>query len=276
MKDFNDKVVVIPGGGTGIGFAFAKALGANGAKIVLAARREDRLQEAVAELNDMDVEARYSICDVSNPDSVEALADFAWEAFGHVDVIINNAGIILPNAPVVDTPVESVHRIFGVNFFGVWHGSTIFGKRFIEQGTPASIYNVGSENSLFLAAPMAAAYVATKHAVLAITEALREETPEYIEVGLICPGFVRSEIGPAEGMALGMDTDQYAEIAVKQMKAGEFYIVSHAFNMERIDARYKEIANAYSTYAPRYDGDDEFDVRTLAGTLATAWESADT
>ena len=270
MNDFKDKVIVIPGGATGIGFGFAKAFGAEGASIVLAARRENRLAEAVEQLDALGIEARYCTCDVSDPDQVEALADFAWDAFGHVDVIINNAGMMLPNAPVVETPIESVHQIFAVNFFGVWYGSASFGRRFIEQGTPAAIYNVGSENSLFHGVPMAAPYVATKHAVLALTESLREEMPHFIDVGLICPGFVTSELGPPEAMAMAMATDQYVEMVMKQIKAGEFYIVSHAYNIERIDARYKEITDAFSTYAPRYEGDDEFDVRTLMGQLQAA------
>ncbi len=263
MKDFKDKVVVIPGGATGIGFGFAKAFGADGANIVLAARREDRLQEAVAKLAEYGIEATYTLCDVAKPADIEALADFTWKAFGKVDVIVNNAGIMQPMNAVIDTPEDDVRRIFDINFFGVWRGSAVFGKRFIEQGTPAAIYNVGSENSLFNAAPTSAAYVATKHAVLALTEALREELPDFIDVGLICPGFVRSEIGPPEQMAMGMATDRYVDIAMKQIKAGEFFIVSHAYNMECINARHHEIAKAYATYAPRYDGDAEFDVRTL-------------
>ena len=263
MKDFSGKVVVIPGGATGIGFALAKALGSEGAKLVLAARRESRLAEAVAKLQAQGVEVCYFTCDVSVPEQVEALADSAWDAFGRVDVIVNNAGIITPPAPVVETPFSQVHDIFAVNFFGVWHGSAIFGRRFIEQGTPAAIYNVGSENSLFNAAPMNAGYVATKHAVLALTDALREELPEFVEVGLICPGFVRSEIASEKDMSMGMETDKYAAIVMEQLKNGEFFIVSHAYNMERIYQRGEEVARAYARYAPRYDGDDEFDVRTL-------------
>ena len=60
-----------------------------------------------------------------------------------------------------------------------------------------------------------------------------------------------------------MDTDRYTGIAFPQLKAGEFYVVSHAYNMKRITDRYEEISKAYETYAPRYEGDDEFDARTL-------------
>lgn len=109
--------------------------------------------------------------------------------------------------------------------------------------------------------------VATKHAALALTESLREEMPDFVEVGLICSGFVTSELGPPEVMALGMDTDRFVEIAMAQIKAGEFFIVSHAYNIERINARHDEIGKAFATYAPRYEGDDEFDVRSLASRM---------
>lgn len=263
MQDFKDKVVVIPGGATGIGFGFAKAFGQEGAKIVIAARREERLQQAVAELDGLGIEATYKVCDVTDGDQVEALADFAWNWKGHVDVIINNAGMMVPHAPVLDMPMEHFEAIFGVNFYSVVLGSKIFGKRFVEQGTPAAIYNVGSENSLFHGTPFNGAYVATKHGVLAITQSLYEELPDFIDVSLICPGFVVSELGPKENMAHGMPTDVFIEKAMPQIKAGNFFVVTHAYNMVPITERYEMLKSAYDTYAPRYDGDQQYDVRTV-------------
>ena len=264
MQNFKDKVIVIPGGATGIGFGFAKAFGKDGAHIVLAARREQRLKEAVSELHNLGIEATYTTCDVTKPEDVEALADFAWAWKGHVDVIINNAGVMVQPSPVLEMPVEDFQKIFNVNFFGVVYGSKIFGKRFIEQGTPAAIYNVGSENSLFHGTPLNGAYVATKHSVFAITQSLYEELPDFIDVSLICPGFVVSELGAEENMKLGLPTDQFIDIAMKQIKAEEFFIVSHAYNMERINQRYTMLEKAYATYAPRYDGDEQYDIRTVA------------
>ena len=263
MKSFKDKVVVITGGATGIGFSFAKRFAAEGAKLVIAARRKERLEKAETELRDLGAETHHFVCDVTKVEDVEALADFAWKQFGNVDAIVNNAGMMSPQAPLIDVAFADVSRVFDVNFFGVWYGSAIFGKRFVEQGTPAAIYNIGSENSLFHGVPYGGAYVATKHAVLALTESLREEMPDFVDVGLICPGFVRSEIGPDDAMSAGMDTDKYTDIAMSQIKNGEFFIVSHAYNIERINARHKEITEAYERYAPRYDGDNEFDVRTI-------------
>lgn len=268
IRDFKNKTVVITGGATGIGFSFAKQFGEEGANVVIGGLGADRLRQAEAELASLGINAKHLVCDVTKYGDVESLADFAWDEFGHVDAIMNNAGIASHPCAAIETPIEDVRRIFDENFYGVWHGVSVFGRRFIAQGTPAAIYNVGSENSLFVAVPMSAAYVATKHAVLGLTEALREEAPEFIDVGLICPGFVRSEIGDPEVMAMGMDTDQFTALAMEQIKNGQFFIVSHAYNRVRIEARYDEIVKAYDGYAPRYDGDTEFDVRTLMARLA--------
>ncbi|MBP0589509.1 SDR family oxidoreductase [Paraburkholderia sp. LEh10] len=261
MQDFNGKVVVITGGATGIGFALAKQFAQQGARLVIAGIQQNRLEEAAKALSKIAEQVEIAECDVTDRAQVEALATFAWEKYGRVDVIVNNAGVGPIPSTVIDTKPEDVQSVLAVNLFGVWNGVSIFGRRFIEQGTPAAIYNVGSENAFFNAIPEGAGYVLSKHAVLAMTVALREELPKNIEVALICPGLVRSEL--AKETQEGMDTDAYAALVMKQIKAGEFYIVSHAFNMVRIKARWNEIEAAFNRYAPRYEGDVEFDVRTL-------------
>jgi NAD(P)-dependent dehydrogenase (short-subunit alcohol dehydrogenase family) len=263
LSSFAGKTVVITGGATGIGFGFAKAFGREGARIVIGEPRESRLREAVENLQSMGIEAHYFVCDVSDPARVAEFADFAWDKCGHVDVLLNNAGISAPHRPVTDLPLDDLHKLFGVNFFGIWYGSAIFGKRLIAQGTPAAIYNLGSENSFFSAVPNSTAYMSSKHAVLGLTEGLRNEMPDFITVGLIVPGFVSSEMHHPKIRHRGMDTDQFVSLAMKQIHAGEPYIVTHAHNIEHINARHEAISRAFATYAPRYDGDDEFDVPSL-------------
>lgn len=267
MNDFSGKLVAITGGATGIGFSFAKAFGEEGSRILIAGRRQNRLQEAVNDLKLLNIEASYFVCDVTRRDEVESFADFAWKRYGRVDVIINNAGALQLPCPVIETKEEDMRKLFDVNFYGVLNGSSVFGKRFIDQGTPAAIYNVGSENSLFHGVPGGAAYVASKYGVLAITESLREEMPENIAVGLICPGFVRSELGDAEVFNHGMDTDKFTDLVMQQIKNGEFLIVSHSYNIVHINKRNSEVVQAYEKYAPRYEGDIEFDIRTLIANL---------
>ncbi len=264
MLSFRDKTVVITGGATGIGFALAKRFGADGAKVVIGEPRRDRLDDALAALAGLGVEADAMTMDVTDPASVAAFADFAWDRRGAVHLLINNAGVGLGPKRMTDLPLKDVRRVFDVNFFGVWHGAAEFGRRMVEQGEPAAIYNTGSENSFFNAMPKMAAYIASKHAVRGLTEAMREEFPDFITIGLICPGFVKSEMTPPPFGDLAMDADLFAEKAVEQIRAGAFYVVTHACNMDRIKPVHDEIEAAYARYAPRYDGDDAFDVRTLA------------
>lgn len=264
--DLDDRNVVITGGGSGIGFALARGLGARGCRVMLAEPEAARFASAVEALREAGVDATGQVCDVTQPEQVEALADAAWSAFGRVDAVFNNAGIGIGQKPIVDTPLEELRAVLDVNFFGVWYGSQVFARRMIEQGTPAGIYNTGSENSLFNAVPNNAAYLASKHAVLGMTDNLREQMPDFIHVGLIIPGFVGTKM--TERVAhLAMDADEFASIVLRQIADGRFYIVSHPYNMVHIDARYEEIRSAYATYAPRHDGDEQHDVRHLIGQM---------
>ena len=173
LKDFNNKVVVITGGATGIGFSFAKRFGAGGAKIVIAGRRQDKLDTAVVTLEKLGVEAAGFTCDVSDYAQVEALADFAEEQFGGADVIMNNAGVLIPPSTVIDADRNQVLQIMNVNYMGVWNGASVFGKRFITRGTPAAIYNIGSENAFFNIVPGMFAYESAKHGLHSMTDALK-------------------------------------------------------------------------------------------------------
>lgn len=260
---FNGKTVVITGGATGIGFALAKAFGAEGARIVIGEPRASRLEEAAASLGDLGIDVSTMVMDVTDPESVGAFADFAWERYGAVHVLINNAGISTGLRSMTKLPLADMHRVFDVNVFGVWYGSAIFGKRMIDQGEPAAIYNVGSENSFFNAMPKMAAYIATKHAVRGMTEAMREDFPDFITIGLICPGFVKTELTKGPFADHAMDADVFAAKVLEQVKAGQFYIMTHAYNIERIKPVHAEIEGALATYAPRYEGDEALDVRIL-------------
>ena len=261
MKDLKDKVIVITGGATGIGFALAKNFGSQGAKIIIGEPREKKLEEAFKSLSDLGIKANYNILDVTDLKSVQNFAKFSCDCFGHVDILINNAGISAGQGQIYKANIEDARKVFDVNFFGVWHGCAVFSEIMISQGSKAAIYNLGSENSLFVAVPKSIAYVASKHAVLALSESLRDDLPDFIHVGTIFPGYVDTPLtGEVEG---GMNADKFAKIVIEQIKNEEHIIVSHSHNMVHIENRYKEIFSAYDKYAPRYDGDDEYDVRTI-------------
>lgn len=266
MDNFKDKTVVITGGATGIGFGLAKRFGRDGARIVIGEPRQNRLDEAVAALKELGIEASAMVMDVTDKASVTALADFADATYGGTDVLINNAGIPSNRQPIVDVPMADVRKLFDVNFFGVWHGAAIFGKRMIDRGTPAAIYNLASENAFFNAVQNSASYIASKHAVRGLTEAMRDEFPDFVQVGMIVPGFVASEMTKGSEQ-WAMDADTFADKVVEQIHAGEFYIVTHAYNIERIKPIHDKIEDAYARNAPRYEGDDEYDVPTLIARL---------
>ena len=261
MKDLKDRVIAITGGATGIGFALAKALGQEGAKIIIGEPRKEKLEEAVKNLRDLGIEVYETFLDVTNLKSVEEFAEFTVKSFGRVDMLINNAGISGARGRIDKVDITEAKNVFDVNFFGVWNGCSVFSRKMIEQGTKAAIYNLGSENSLFIAVPKSVAYVASKHAVFALSESLRNDLPDYIHVGTIFPGYVDTPLtSQVEG---GMNSDEFASIIKEQIKNEEHIIVSHAYNIVHIKRRNKEITSAYKKYAPRYGGDDEYDIKTI-------------
>jgi NAD(P)-dependent dehydrogenase (short-subunit alcohol dehydrogenase family) len=269
---FAGKTAVITGGATGIGLALAKEMGKAGARIILFEPREEVLGEAVETLKSLGIDAKYLVGDVTDAASVEALADFAWELNGRGDIIVNNAGIGGPRGGVLDTDLAEARALYDVNFWGVWNGIQAFGKRYRDDGLPAAIYTTASENALFNALPSGGgAYVSGKHAVLGLMDVLRREVANkaelaQVELGVIIPGWVATPLS----RQMGMDADRFAKIIIAQMQAGEYYLVGHSYNIVRLRERIAEIEAAYAKYAPRYDGDEEFDVQINAAKLAAA------
>jgi NAD(P)-dependent dehydrogenase (short-subunit alcohol dehydrogenase family) len=263
---FSGKTAVITGGATGIGFALAKQMGAAGARIILFEPREDVLAEAVAALQALGIDVACFAGDVADADAVEALADSAWARNGRADIIVNNAGAGGPRGGVLDTDLAEARALFDVNFWGVWNGIQTFGKRFRADGLPSAIYATASENALFNALPAGGgAYVSGKHAVFGLMDVLRREVrtkPDManVELGVIIPGWVATPLT----RNMGMDADRFAATIFRQMEAGAYYLVSHAYNMVRFHERYDELEAAYAHCAPRYEGDAEYDVQIYA------------
>jgi NAD(P)-dependent dehydrogenase (short-subunit alcohol dehydrogenase family) len=270
--NFSGKTAVITGGATGIGLALAKQMGAAGARIILAEPREAVLGEAVDALKALNIDAKYFVADVTDRAAVEALADFAWAENGRGDIIVNNAGIGGPRGGIFDTDLAEARALYDVNFWGVWHGIQSFGKRYRADGLPAAIYTTASENALFNALPSGGgAYVSGKHAVFGLMDVLRREVagkPDLanIAVGVIIPGWVATPLS----RNMGMDADVFAAKIFAQMLAGEYYLVGHSYNVVRLRERIDELEAAYAQYAPRYEGDEEFDVQINVAQIAIA------
>jgi NAD(P)-dependent dehydrogenase (short-subunit alcohol dehydrogenase family) len=252
--DFTGQIAVITGGASGIGRALGEALVAAGAQVILADRNGS--DGVVA-------------CDVTRPEDLAALADLAWERFGRVDLLFNNAGIGGGGGRLWKADSEAARQVFEVNFWGVWNGCRAFAPRMVEQDHPSAIYNTASENALFCAVPRNGAYIASKHAVLGLTESLREDLPPHVHAGTIIPGWVATGLtaGNAEH---AMPAARYAEIVLPQIAARERFVVSHACNAVPFCERTRAIEEAYSRSAPRYDGDDEYDVRSFIARMRNA------
>jgi len=266
MSAFAPKTAVITGGASGIGLAVAKQLAAKGTRVMLVDLPGDKLDEAAGSIEG----ALAQACDVSDLGQVQALADAAFAQLGSVELLFNNAGIGGPHGRMWEVSPDDARAHFEVNFYGVWNGCHAFIPRMNEQDVPSAVYNTGSENSWFCAVPQTAAYIAAKHAVLGMTESLREDLPEHVHAGLVIPGWVHTDIGPEQFMQHGMPVDEFAGIIVPQMLARERFVVAHAYNAVRVHERTDALDEAFAKHAPRYDGDDEYDVKTVFAKMRSA------
>jgi NAD(P)-dependent dehydrogenase (short-subunit alcohol dehydrogenase family) len=173
ITDFAGRVVVITGGASGIGLALATAFVAENAHVVIADIEKDPLHAAAERLSGGAThEVTGIVVDVSDSDSVEALAAAVFERFGAVHVLINNAGVGAPASPVWDTTPNDWRWTFGVNVFGVAFGVQSFVPRMIASGEPGYVVNTSSGDGAVTPMPNASVYAASKAAVGTITECL--------------------------------------------------------------------------------------------------------
>ena len=191
MSNIQGKVIAITGASSGIGEATARLLARRGARIVMGARRTERLEELTAALTAEGGAARYRALDVTKRGDVAAFIAFAKAEFGNVDVLINNAGV-MPLSVMADLKVEEWDRMIDVNIRGVLHGiaAVLPGMKARGKGQIVNVASIGAH----VVVPTGAVYCATKYAVWAISEGLRQENPD-IRVTTISPGVVATELG---------------------------------------------------------------------------------
>lgn len=200
ISDFSGKTAVITGAGSGIGAALARRAAAEGMNVVLADIRIEDAAMVASELGDDRALAVKT--DVSDAASVASLADLAWERFGSVDLLCNNAGIVPGgrHRKVWEYSLGDWQWSLGVNLYGVVHGMRSFVPRMIAAGRPGHILNTASVAGV-VSGSGSACYGASKHAVVRATEALYaglKEVGAPIGVTMLCPGLVATGIYDAE------------------------------------------------------------------------------
>lgn len=191
MFGIEGKVVAITGASSGIGEATALLLAERGAKLVLGARRSDRLETLVAHIVAAGGEATYACTDVKRRDHLANLVDLAGKRYGKLDVLISNAGIA-PISLLDDLRVEDWEEMIDVNIKSVLYGIAAALPVFRRQGF-GHFVNMLSTAGLQIV-PTMAVYAGSKNAVRAISEGLRQEAGDKLRVTVVSPGFVSTDL----------------------------------------------------------------------------------
>jgi NAD(P)-dependent dehydrogenase (short-subunit alcohol dehydrogenase family) len=199
IKELRGKVAVITGAASGLGLAMAERFGTEGMRLLLADIDDERLNAVGQRLDATGVEVQTLRTDVSKESQIAALADLAYERFGEVHLLCNNAGVAVVGT-VWERSLADWAWAIGVNLWSVVHGVRAFVPRMLEQGVEGHIVNTASIAGL-LCPPLSGPYVATKHAVVGLSECLFHDLRlrrSKLSVSVLCPGFVKTGIGQSD------------------------------------------------------------------------------
>jgi NAD(P)-dependent dehydrogenase (short-subunit alcohol dehydrogenase family) len=266
MQDFDNKVAVITGGASGIGFATASKLGARGVDLLLADIEPDALDEAAAVLRTRHgVRVEGQVCNVALKADVDALAEFAFAEMGGAHILFNNAGVAV-GGPVAEMSYDDWRWIIDVDLWGVINGVHAFLPRIQAQGQPGHILFTASFAGLVPNVGLGP-YCVAKYGVVALAEVLAKELRgSEIGVSVLCPMRVGTNIGDSqrnrdaiygggedtaavadqdesnEDMAgRVLDVDDVAALVVEAIEANELYILPHPESRESIQRRFARI-----------------------------------
>jgi NAD(P)-dependent dehydrogenase (short-subunit alcohol dehydrogenase family) len=196
LFNLEGKTALVTGGSRGLGLQMAHALGEAGARIMLSSRKAADLEEAVADLQAVGIDARWIAADCSREEDIRKLADQTLERMGNVDILVNNAGAAW-GAPAEDHPVEGWDKVMNLNVRGYFILSQQVAKRSMIPRQQGRIINIASIAGLGGNPPemTTLAYNTSKGAVITFTQALACEWGKYkINVNAICPGFFPSKM----------------------------------------------------------------------------------
>ncbi|WP_417780262.1 SDR family oxidoreductase [Stutzerimonas xanthomarina] len=208
MSNITGKIILITGASSGIGEATARLLAAKGATVVLGARRLERLESLAASITESGGVAACRTLDVTRREDTQAFIDFAEQRFGRVDVLINNAGV-MPLSRLDALKVDEWDRMIDVNIRGVLHGIAA-ALPLMQRQRSGQFINIASIGA-YAVSPTAAVYCATKFAVRAISEGLRQEVGGDVRVTVVSPGVTESEL--AESIS-----DEAARVAMNDFR----------------------------------------------------------
>jgi len=221
------KVIVITGASSGIGEATAKLVVKDGAKVILGARRENKLKKIADEIEKLGGKAAYQVTDVTDDNQVEALAKLAIDKFGRIDVWLNNAGI-MPQSILSEKKINDWNNMIDINIKGTLYGIGA-AIPYMDKQKAGHIINVSSVAG-HTAHSGSAVYSATKYAVCAISESLRQEMVEAknnVRVTVISPGAI--------------NTDLLSSVTDPEVKAGmEKFYESFGISVDRVALTIKE------------------------------------
>lgn len=191
LFDLHGKTAIITGASSGIGEQFARSLSAAGARVILAARRIDKLNDLAAELNN----ARAIQMDVSDKQSVKSCFTELEQAGEKIDICVNNAGIAILTPIFEEDDNDNFESIIQTNLMGVWYVTKVVANHMKNHDIHGSIINIGSVNGDAIPAKCGAAYSVSKSAVIHLTKSLVTELSQYkIRINTINPGPVQSDL----------------------------------------------------------------------------------
>ena len=272
MDSLEHKVAVVTGGGSGIGLAMTRSFAARGANVMVLDVEESALQSVQAEFKDSNATVRTLLTDVTDEAQMEASVRETASHLGPVNILANNAGIVVAGKTIGTTSIKDWTWTMQVNMNGVFHGIHVFLPHMLEHGGPAHIVNTGSVAGL-IAVPGVGAYASSKFGVVGLSLALRAELAETnVDVSVLCPGMINTNIltaarnrpdtlldegqsnntsqGPDSSiMDNALDPAVVGEMVSHGILNNEFYILTHPQYLPAIQAVGTEIAEASSRWS---------------------------